>query len=179
VEGEAWEMTIYHREHGDLGAVLEAFDNARWSVACREMQVRIARGHFSAAVRRLEAFLCETEPGYATMQSHVVTVFPLKLAMALEGAGYETAEAVARATNTELMEIENVGVGAVEMIRSTVRRIAAGQVVEVPADEDYEAKAEEAHRLKMTDAQLEFEIGRLSAALRRLKRIQQVRNAMH
>lgn len=168
-------MTIYHRDHVDLDTILESFNSARWTVACREMEVRIARGHFEAAKRRLEAFLCETEPGYATLSSHVTSVFPLKLAMALESVGFRTLLAVSEASNVDLMQIDNVGIGAIEHIRKVIAEVKAGRVVEVPADEDYEAVAEESYRMQMTDAQIDFEVSRLAAAIRKLKRIKQVR----
>lgn len=169
-------MTIYHRDHTDLTELLESFNYARWTIACREMEVRIARGHFQAAIRRLEAFMVETEPGYATLDSHVMVVLPLRLAFALEEQGFSTLRAVHRATDSQLRVIPNVGIGAVEHARKVINDVIAGRVVEVPADEDFEAHAEESHRLKMTDAQIDFEVNRLAAAIRKLKRTKQVRN---
>lgn len=117
--------------------LLSGFDAARWSVACRHMQLRIVHGNIEAAIAVLRAFFRFTGYELATEQSPLASVLPVRIANTLEDAGYLTVASVARATNADLREIPNIGGEAISTIRSMQQSVASGgRLVQFEEDEE-------------------------------------------
>lgn len=116
--------------------LLAQWDAARWSVACREMQIRIGRGCFEAAHRALSHFCRDTQPDFATLESHVAAVFPVRIANMLEEAGFATLRSVDNELDATLMAIPNFGDVCIGICRKTIAAVRAGTVPEICPDDD-------------------------------------------
>jgi hypothetical protein len=115
----------------DLAKALETFDTLRWSIACREMQLRVIHGNIDQAKTLLDAFGRATGYTRATMASPLAAVFPVRLANALEEGGYLRLTALDAIDDATLGSIRNVGESAVVAIRKTIAAIKAGQAMEL------------------------------------------------
>ncbi len=124
------EDPIARGERYTIDELLADFDVQRWSVACREMQVRIMRAHIAAAHQVIDAFARHQSYETATMQSSVGSVLPVRIANALEAVGCMTVTAVDRMSDDELDEIDTIGEGAVELIRRVIGQIKRGETIE-------------------------------------------------
>lgn len=92
----------------ELAWLFETFDHQRWSVACREMQVRIVRGDTAKAHDVLDAFTRFTGYTKATLASSVGSVLPVRIANELEDAGYTKLQAIDRVSDAQLLtELSN------------------------------------------------------------------------
>lgn len=111
------------------------FDAVRWSVACREMCVRIIHKRYDAAMRILREFCRDTEPKFATLDSSVQHVFPIRIGNALEDHGYMTIRAASNATDEELLRIENFGMKSIDLVREVAHAIRNGKVPEINYEE--------------------------------------------
>jgi hypothetical protein len=125
--------------------LLAQWDSARWSVACREMQIRISRGAFEAAHRVLSHFCRDTQPDFATLDSHVASVLPVRIANILEEAGYTTLRSVDNELDATLLRIENFGEVSVNHCRKTIAAVRAGTVPEICPDDDYDELIDSEH----------------------------------
>jgi len=112
------------------------FDNVRWSVACREMQVRILNGNIEAAIYVLRKFAIATAVTHVTMDSHVVEAFPMRIALVLEKLGCTTIRSAEKITDVTLLDVPNVSKKSVELIRRTIREVKAGVAPTIVKDED-------------------------------------------
>ncbi len=130
------EDPIARGERYTIDQLLADFDVQRWSVACREMQVRIMRGHIAAAHQVIDAFARHQSYETATMQSSVGSVLPVRIANALEAVGCMTVTAVDRMSDDELEEIDTIGEGAVELIRRVIGQIKRGETIERFEEDD-------------------------------------------
>lgn len=128
-----------------LEELLAQWDSARWSVACREMQIRISRGAFEAAHRVLSHFCRDTQPDFATLDSHVASVLPVRIANILEEAGYTTLRSVDNELDATLLRIENFGEVSVNLCRKTIAAVRAGTVPEICPDDDYDELIDSEH----------------------------------
>lgn len=115
----------------DLAKALETFDALRWSIACREMQLRVIHGNIEQAKTLLDAFGRATGYTRATMASPLAAVFPVRLANALEKGGYLRLTALDAIDDATLGSIRNVGEQAVAAIRKTIASVKAGQAMEL------------------------------------------------
>ena len=104
-----------------------AFDNARWSMTCRQMQVRIMRGDIEQAHEILQAFCRFTGRVKATMQSPLAAVLPVRIANALEDEGYVTVQSAAAAFDAQLAEIDQFGPTMLGELRRTIEKIRRGE----------------------------------------------------
>lgn len=125
--------------------LLAQWDSARWSVACREMQIRIGRGCFEAAHRVLSHFCRDSQPDFATLDSHVATVLPVRIANALEEAGFATLRSVDNELDSSLMTIPNFGDVSIGLCRKTIAAVRAGTVPEICPDDDYDELIDSEH----------------------------------
>jgi hypothetical protein len=129
----------------DFGDLLAQWDSARWSIACREMQVRILRGSIEAAHRVLARFIVEANPGLATLDNHVSTVFGARIAGILESERFESLRAVDQATDEQLLSIPGMGARNLEAIRETVEKVKRSECLAIPPDEEYERLIDAEH----------------------------------
>lgn len=125
--------------------LLAQWDSARWSVACREMQIRIGHGCFEAAHRVLSHFCRDSQPDFATLDSHVATVLPVRIANMLEEAGFATLRAVDNELDATLMAISNFGNVSIGLCRKTIAAVRAGTVPEICPDDDYDELIDTEH----------------------------------
>ena len=110
-----------------LSEQLGAFDEIQWSVACRKMQVLLLRGHANLAHRVLDEFCGNSARVKATMNSPLSTVLPIRIVNALESAGYATVQAVAGATDGELLSLPQVGPRMLSELRAVLEKIKNGE----------------------------------------------------
>ena len=125
--------------------LLAQWDSARWSVACREMQIRIGHGCFEAAHRVLSHFCRDSQPDFATMDSHVATVLPVRIANAIEEAGFATLRSVDNELDSTLLAIPNFGDVSIGICRKTIAAVRAGTVPEICPDDDYDELIDTEH----------------------------------
>ncbi len=125
--------------------LLAQWDSARWSVACREMQIRIGHGCFEAAHRVLSHFCRDSQPDFATLESHVATVFPVRVANMLEEAGFATLRAVDNELDAKLMAIPRSSCGKGQWIHRRSSAVRAGTVPEICPDDDYDELIDTEH----------------------------------
>lgn len=137
--------TAHQQPQKDLGELLSQWDSARWSIACREMQVRILRGSIEAAHRVLARFIVEAHPGLATLDSHVCTVFGSRIATMLESEGFGILRAVDQATDEQLLSIDHMGPRNLDTIRETIAKVKKGECLAIPPDEEYERLIDAEH----------------------------------
>ena len=104
-----------------------AFDSVRWSMVCRQMQVRIMRGDIDQAHEILQAFCRFTGRVKATMQSPLAAVLPVRIANALEDEGYVTVQSAAAASDAVLAEIDQFGPTMLGELRRTIDKIRRGE----------------------------------------------------
>ena len=117
--------------------LLAQWDSARWSVACREMQIRIGRGCYEAAHRVLSHYCRDTQPDFATLDTHVAAVLPVRIANSLEEAGFTTLRSVDNELDAALLRIANFGEVSISLCRKTIASVRAGTVLEICPDDDY------------------------------------------
>lgn len=125
--------------------LLAQWDAARWSVACREMQIRISRGCFEAAHRVLSHFCRDTQPDFATLDSHVASVLPVRIANSLEEAGFTTLRSVDNELDEALFRIPNFGEVSIGVCRKTIASVRAGTVPEICPDDYYDELIDSEH----------------------------------
>ena len=133
---------------------LAKFDKARWSVAVREMQIRVLHGNHEAAVRILREFCANTSATYATLDSMVGDVLPVRIANLVEAIGCDTVRSLDKMSDRALAAIPNMGDTTIGLIRRTIQNIKAGRVLAMTSseaeslvDEEYIAMPE--HRIYM------------------------------
>ncbi len=121
----------------DFAERLEAFDRQRWSVACREMQVRLCHREILRAHEVLDAFARFTGYTQATMTSPPASVLPIRVANMVEAAGYLTMNALDHASDSQLIdEVRNLGPTAIDTIRECIGRIKRGDQLEQYEEDD-------------------------------------------
>lgn len=120
----------------NLEKELEKFDAIRWSVACREMQIRLIHGNVDSAVRILREFALNTKSFVATLESNVCEVFPLRIANMLDELGCTTVMSVDKINDSTLLAIPNVSNVTVMQIRRIIKEIKAGLVPSISKDEE-------------------------------------------
>lgn len=115
----------------DLQQLLDGFDHQRWSIACREMQIRLVRGDAITAHEVLDRFARFTGYTVATLQSATAAVLPMRVATSLEHAGYANLQSIDRASDHEILRnTNNIGPSYLAEIRQCIDRVKRGEVLE-------------------------------------------------
>ncbi len=109
---------------------LKVFDYQRWSVACREMQLRVINGALDHAKQVIDRFAMHQGYVRATLDSAVAAVFPVRVANSLEQHGYMTVRAVKRASDAQLAVVPYIGDTTIDQIRHTIAAIERGEILE-------------------------------------------------
>lgn len=117
-----------------IDRLLENWDAAQWSVACREMQIRIAHGSYQGAHAVLDRFIQATRPKFATLDSQVIDVFDIKLASMLEQEGFKTIRVLDRISDDRLRMIRSLGPKQVQYIRQAIIEVKKGIRPEIAPD---------------------------------------------
>lgn len=123
--------------HTSIEDRIATINLARWEMACEEMLIRITSGRFDDAHSVLRRFCMGEIPQYCTMSSHPSQALPARLANLLEREGYHNMLSIHYATDNELLQINSMGVESIKVIRSVLKRLAAGEPVAVVEDEDF------------------------------------------
>jgi hypothetical protein len=106
------------------------FDYQRWTITCRMMLMRIARGEYEGAHAALRCFCKQPWRVIATTKSPLAAVLPVRIANALEDSGYDDVDSIRLEDDPTLLEIANFGEQALRECRDVVDRVLAGTVLE-------------------------------------------------
>jgi hypothetical protein len=115
---------------GEIDELMARWNRDSFGVFCRTLEVLLIRGHNAAGKRLLQQFSGWTDPNPVSLASHVADVLPIRIANALESVGLLTLVASDKATDMELLRIDQIGVGGVQVIRAACAAARAGQRLE-------------------------------------------------
>lgn len=115
---------------------IAAWDAENWEIACRQMQINLMHGNVLRARQTLNAYCRDRIPGFLTLDRLISEVLPHKWCDALWDAGFRTMRSLTKATDAELLEIENIGEATVRKIRAICDAIAKKQIPEVGLFDD-------------------------------------------
>lgn len=118
------------RSMAEIDELLERWNRDGFGVFCRTLEVLLIRGHNAAAMRLLQSFSGWTDPNPVSLASHVADVLPIRIANALESVGVLTLGAADKATDLELLKIDQIGEYGVQAIRAACAAARAGQRLE-------------------------------------------------
>jgi len=119
----------------DFQRRLAAFNMAEWCVTCRKMQVLLARGEDEYARRVLDDFIGREVPKKISLSTHVSHAFTVRYANALEAAGFKTLGALKGVSDRDLLEVCDVGEKILKAVRTVLRAVERGDIVELEQDE--------------------------------------------
>lgn len=111
----------------DIVDLLRLWDRAAFGITMRTIEILILRGDHTRAVDALRTHIRRQSPLAPTMQSPLADVLPIRIANLLEAAGFKTLIACQRASDAELLTVNGLGDGALELIRETVRCVESGR----------------------------------------------------
>jgi DNA-directed RNA polymerase alpha subunit len=99
------------------------------------MQVLLARGEDHYARRVLDDYIAREVPRKINMSTHVSHAFTVRYANALEAAGFKTLGALKGVSDRDLLEVCDVGEKILKAVRTVLRAVEKGHIVEVEQDE--------------------------------------------
>jgi hypothetical protein len=120
-----------HADHKSLLNRIAEWDAENWEIACRQMQINLMQGNVLRARQTLNAYCRDRIPGFLTLDRLISEVLPPKWCDALWDAGFRTMRSLTKATDEELLLIENIGERTVEKIRAICDAIAKRRIPEV------------------------------------------------
>lgn len=116
----------YTNAHTSIDDLLAVFDREAFGVFCRTLEVLILRGQDVRCHNLLVDFLAHHSVTQPTMASRVDEVLPVRIANALESAGYTTIAAASDASDANLQSIPNFGPESINLVRRIAKAIKAG-----------------------------------------------------
>jgi hypothetical protein len=116
--------------------ISQHFDYQRWTIYCRMMLLRIARGEFEGAHAALRDFCRGPWKRIARVDSHIAAVLPVRIANALEDGGYDTIDSVRLEDDETLLELPNMGERTVREIRERIEQVLTGNLLENYFDDE-------------------------------------------
>lgn len=111
--------------------ILANYDRESFVTFMHRVEVLLMNNLGDLAVAAFRQYRAWTRREPPSMDSSVFDVLPLRVAVKLEEAGYETLRAACMARAEELLQVDNIGEKSIELIRTVAR--AAQQGKRLPA----------------------------------------------
>lgn len=114
----------------NLDELMEAWDRGEWGKFTRRLEILLLRGENEKAQRALQSFSGWVRSTAVSLQDSVYDVLPMRLATAMEQAGYNTLIPIAAASDEELLAVRNIDRHSLRVIRTAIEAAEQGQRLE-------------------------------------------------